>query len=231
MNPWLIGLGVFALVKIFLGDKELPGSLPVATKRKVKGMEKVTRWLPQTQAAHARYPKIAVSLGLAIIENESGGNPGAIRWECKDPKTGKLFGGPKPCNPASQRKDAKGRPIMSTGLVQFLIATGEKYGLRSTIDPATDERRDPDKNIMAAFHFLSDLKATFPGDEDAAIAAYNAGAGGVKNYKKKHGGVGVPNPAYVQHVRAKQEKYRVFDQTIRGEANGETSSGPLTPNE
>lgn len=209
--PWLLyAFGAFVAANLLgaFDDKKKTvtpqPSLPVA-----RGGDKVLRWLPEVKAAHKAFQKIAVSLLLALIENESGGNPQATRYECKC--EGRLFGGPKPCRPGCQRLDAKGRPVMSTGLVQFLIGTGELYGLRSTLDPATDERRDPQKNIKAAANFLTDLLVKFNGDENAAIAAYNAGEAGVKNYRRRHGGVGVPNPAYLRHIREKQAKYKGLD--------------------
>lgn len=81
--------------------------------------------------------------------------------------------------------------VGATGLWQFMLATGKRYGLRVTT--MIDERRDPLKSSYAAAHYLSDLYKIF-GDWNLVIAAYNAGpeninkaihrAGGERDYWK-----------------------------------------------
>ncbi len=81
--------------------------------------------------------------------------------------------------------------VGATGLWQFMLATGKRYGLKVTT--MIDERRDPVKASYAAAHYLSDLYKIF-GDWNLVIAAYNAGpeninkairrAGGEKDYWK-----------------------------------------------
>ena len=81
--------------------------------------------------------------------------------------------------------------VGATGLWQFMLATGKRYGLKVTT--MIDERRDPVKSSYAAAHYLSDLYKIF-GDWNLVIAAYNAGpeninkairrAGGEKDYWK-----------------------------------------------
>jgi soluble lytic murein transglycosylase-like protein len=98
--------------------------------------------------------------------------------------------------------------MMSTGLNQFLISSGESYGLRCTVEPSTDERRDPTKSIPAGVRFLSDLLRKL-GSEDGMIVAYNKGAGGAQKYLKKNGSfAGVD---YLTHIRARQQKYLHLD--------------------
>lgn len=81
--------------------------------------------------------------------------------------------------------------VGATGLWQFMLATGKRYGLK--VNSLVDERRDPVKASYAAARYLSDLYRIF-GDWNLVLAAYNAGptnvnkaihrAGGEKNYWK-----------------------------------------------
>ena len=60
----------------------------------------------------------------------------------------------------------------ATGLWQFMLATGKRYGLE--VNTLVDERRDPIKASYAAANYLSDLYKVF-GDWNLVIAAYNCG--------------------------------------------------------
>ena len=62
--------------------------------------------------------------------------------------------------------------VGATGLWQFMISTGKRYGLE--VNSLVDERRDPVRASYAAAHYLSDLYKIF-GDWNLVIAAYNCG--------------------------------------------------------
>ena len=62
--------------------------------------------------------------------------------------------------------------VGATGLWQFMLATGKRYGLE--VNTLVDERRDPIKPSYAAANYLSDLYKVF-GDWNLVIAAYNCG--------------------------------------------------------
>ena len=78
--------------------------------------------------------------------------------------------------------------VGATGLWQFMLNTGKRYGL--TVNTLVDERRDPVKASYAAAHYLSDLYKVF-GDWNLVIAAYNCG----------------PDKVYKAIHRAKQNDY------------------------
>ena len=62
--------------------------------------------------------------------------------------------------------------VGATGLWQFMLGTGKRYGLQ--VNTLIDERRDPVKASWAAAHYLSDLYKIFD-DWSLVIAAYNCG--------------------------------------------------------
>lgn len=66
--------------------------------------------------------------------------------------------------------------VGATGLWQFMLKTGQTYGLK--VNNYVDERRDPVKASYAAARYLSDLYKIF-GDWNLVIAAYNCGPGNV----------------------------------------------------
>lgn len=73
----------------------------------------------------------------------------------------------------------------ATGLWQFMLKTGQGYGLQ--INSLVDERRDPHKSTEAAARYLKDLFAIY-GDWNLVIAAYNCGPGNVNKAIARSGG-------------------------------------------
>lgn len=75
--------------------------------------------------------------------------------------------------------------VGATGLWQFMLATGKRYGLK--VNTLVDERRDPVKASYAAAHYLSDLYKIY-GDWNLVIAAYNCGPGNINKAIHRAGG-------------------------------------------
>lgn len=76
--------------------------------------------------------------------------------------------------------------VGATGLWQFMIATGKRYGLE--INSLVDDRRDPIKSSWAAARYLRDLYNIYK-DWSLVIAAYNCGPGNVNKAIHRAGGV------------------------------------------
>ncbi|MHB8726455.1 MAG: transglycosylase SLT domain-containing protein [Casimicrobiaceae bacterium] len=60
------------------------------------------------------------------------------------------------------------------GLMQLLPATAKRYGVKNIYDP--------EQNIRAGAHYLSDLLTRFGSNLELALAAYNAGEDAVERY-------------------------------------------------
>ena len=73
----------------------------------------------------------------------------------------------------------------AAGLWQFMYGTGKSYQLK--IDSYVDERYDPERETIAACHYLKDLYAIYK-DWALVIAAYNCGPGTINKAIKLSGG-------------------------------------------
>ena len=75
--------------------------------------------------------------------------------------------------------------VGATGLWQFMLKTGQSYGLE--VNSLVDERRDPHKATDAAARYLLDLHKLYD-DWNLVIAAYNCGPGNVNKAISRSGG-------------------------------------------
>jgi hypothetical protein len=69
-------------------------------------------------------------------------------------------------------------PAGAQGVMQFMPATGKRYGLMSMTD-----LHDPAKSIAAGAKHIKDLYTKYNGNLNLAAAAYNAGEGAVDKHK------------------------------------------------
>jgi soluble lytic murein transglycosylase-like protein len=102
----------------------------------------------------------------------------------------------------------------AVGLMQLVPRTGRWLGARNLTDPA--------QNIMAGAKYLKYLTDRFDGDQQKAIAAYNAGEGNVRRF----GGVPPFNETrtYVERVRSFQQD--LHDQLQSHVADVQPGAGP-----
>jgi soluble lytic murein transglycosylase-like protein len=75
------------------------------------------------------------------------------------------------------------------GLMQVMPATGRTLFRRENGGKGRPDLRDPGENVRLGAAYLRDLLAEFHGDTASAVAAYNAGPGRVRSWKKAAGPV------------------------------------------
>jgi soluble lytic murein transglycosylase len=74
------------------------------------------------------------------------------------------------------------------GLMQVMPATGRTLYRKETGGKGRPDLRDPAENVRLGAVYLRDLLAEFQGDTAAAVAAYNAGPGRVRSWKRAAAG-------------------------------------------
>ena len=95
-------------------------------------------------------------------------------------------------------------PKGAVGLMQLIIPTAERYGVRADKNsPVAKKLTDPKTNIRAGSSYLRDLIKMFPGQLELAVAAYNAGEGAVQRAGNK-----IPNyPETRNYVKTVMQLY------------------------
>lgn len=141
------------LAALPLGLLLLSSSPKRKRKKKLPKGDKVLRWKALVNKACKKYPRVKKSLVYATMKHESGGNPRA----------------------RSTYKTKKGKIGHAYGLMQIIPSTGRMYGLHSL-----SELYDPELNIEAGVHLLSDLLKKYKGDLERVLAAYYGGPGNAK---------------------------------------------------
>jgi soluble lytic murein transglycosylase-like protein len=153
---------------------------------------KVSDWIPAAKQYGEKYG-VDPALILSFIEHESGGKLPATRFEKN--KAG------------GQRYDKKGRPVVSRGLMQFLIGTAEQYGL-----PASQHEqlnKDGELGIDLGAQLLRDLQKRYNGKLYYIAAAYNGGPGGADKAYQKGGAVKNAHAhQYAQTAQALYQKWK-----------------------
>ena len=93
-------------------------------------------------------------------------------------------------------------PRGALGLMQILPSTARsiapEIGLQIAAD---DDLKNPDLNLHLGVYYVSKLGDLFPGDENAVLAAYNAGPGVTREWLKGKPGLELVDIAYPETRR------------------------------
>jgi soluble lytic murein transglycosylase-like protein len=84
------------------------------------------------------------------------------------------------------------------GLMQVMPATGRTLFRRENGGKGRPDLKDPGENVRLGALYLRDLLAEFHGDTASAVAAYNAGPGRVRSWKKAAGAL--PSDEFLESI-------------------------------
>jgi soluble lytic murein transglycosylase-like protein len=152
--------------------------------------------------------KLGVSQALvkAVIQWESGGDPGATRFE---PLYYQNLIEPKPYwqNMMQQRGWTKEDVASSYGLMQIMYPTAQSLGCG---DPKT--LFDADQNIRFGVAYIAGLKRRYGDNEELVLAHYNGGAKGVQMLLA---GKTTRATTYAKKVHSLADRYREYHRAMQ----------------
>lgn len=162
----------------------------------------VARWVPLVREVRCEW-KVPVPLVLAVIEEESRGDPRAIR---REPAYWRRY---LASNPGWRRLvAARGWKVhdvsASYGLMQVLFPTAWGCcGYRG----APAGLFDPQVNVTAGVRYLAGLLKRYDGDERLALAHFNGGGRGVRDVRA---GRNTRPVRYARRVLKKRDAWNAY---------------------
>jgi hypothetical protein len=127
--------------------------------------------------SRSKYALSGLSMGPSIVSNDKMSVIKTINdlYGTKIEQEANKYGLDSSIIKGVMAQESKGNPFAKSktgvkGLMQFTRDTGRAYGLMTD-----EDRLNPEKNIEAGAHLLSDLLTTTKGDLPKALAIYNAG--------------------------------------------------------
>jgi hypothetical protein len=139
--------------------------------------DRVARWWPQADRWGVQ-AGVSQSLLLAVIHQESGGDPDASRYE-PGYERAYVLNSPDRLNLCEKLGMSTVDAATSYGLMQLMFFTAYGYGAKSV-----SMLLDPDQNVrFGAAHLAMLIKSR--GSKEAALAAYNGGGAAAQAYSQK----------------------------------------------
>jgi hypothetical protein len=136
--------------------------------------EKVTRWWELADRWGVQVG-VSQSLILAVMHQESGGNPEAKRYEPAYEKK-YILDNPERMGLCAKLGISARDAATSWGLMQMMFFTAYGYNARSI-----KQLIDPNSNVRFGVAHLGAMIKTY-GSKEAGLAAYNGGGGGAADY-------------------------------------------------